>query len=46
VTGLNGGTVVGTVSTPSPVTLTISLQVDQQSGGLSGSVTGTAGTGR
>jgi len=46
VTGLNGGTVVGTVSTPSPITLTISLQVDQQSGGLSGSVSGTAGAGR
>jgi sulfoxide reductase heme-binding subunit YedZ len=44
VTGLNGGTVVGTVSIPSPITLTISLQVDQQSGGLSGSVSGTAGT--
>lgn len=44
VTGLNGGTVVGTVSTPSPITLTISLQVDQQSGGLSGSVSGAAET--
>ena len=46
VTGLNGGTVVGTVSTPSPIILTISLQVDQQSGGLSGSVSGTAGAGQ
>jgi sulfoxide reductase heme-binding subunit YedZ len=46
VTGLNGGTVVGTVSTPTPVTLTVTLQVDQQSGGLSGSVSGTAGSGR
>jgi sulfoxide reductase heme-binding subunit YedZ len=46
VTGLNGGTVIGTVSAPNPVTLTISLQVDQQSGGLSGSVSATAGTGR
>jgi hypothetical protein len=46
VTGLNGGTVVGTVSTPTPVTLTVTLQVDQQSGALSGSVSGTAGSGR
>ena len=27
VTGLNGGTVVGTVSTPGPVTLTVTIQV-------------------
>ncbi|HEY4928009.1 MAG TPA: ferric reductase-like transmembrane domain-containing protein [Acidimicrobiales bacterium] len=46
VTSLNGGTVVGTVSTPTPVTLTVTLQIDQQSGGLSGSVSGTAGSGR
>ena len=46
VTGLNGGTVVGTVSTPSPVTLTLSLQLDQGTGGLSGTVSATAGSGR
>ena len=46
VTGLNGGTVVGTVSTPNPVTLTLSLQLDQGSGGLSGTVSATAGSGR
>lgn len=44
VTGLNGGTVVGTVSTPSPWVLTISLQIDQQTGSLSGSVSGAAGS--
>ena len=44
VTGLNGGTVVGQVSTPSPVTLTISLQINQQTGGLQGTVAGQAGT--
>lgn len=46
VTGLNGGTVVGTVSTPNPVTLTLSLQLDQGTGGLSGTVSATAGSGR
>ena len=46
VTGLNGGTVVGTVATPGPVTLTVTLQVDQQTGSLSGSVSGTAGRSR
>jgi len=37
---------VATVATPSPITLTIQLQVDQQSGALSGSVTGRAGSHR
>jgi sulfoxide reductase heme-binding subunit YedZ len=46
VTGLNGGTVVGTITSPAPETLTITLQVDQQTGGLSGTVAGTAGTNR
>ena len=46
VTGLNGGTVTGTVSTPSPWVLTISLQINQQTGALSGSVSGAAGSGR
>jgi sulfoxide reductase heme-binding subunit YedZ len=45
VTRLNGGTVVGTMLSPGTVTLTISLQVDQKSGGLSGTVSGTAGSG-
>jgi hypothetical protein len=42
VVGLNGGTVVATVATPSPITLTMQLQVGQQSGALSGTVTGSA----
>ena len=46
VTGLNGGTVVGTVSTPNPVTVTLSLRLDQGTGGLSGTVSATAGSGR
>ena len=46
VTGLNGGTVVGTVSTPSTVQLTIDLQLDQQTGDLSGSVSATSGGGQ
>jgi sulfoxide reductase heme-binding subunit YedZ len=46
VVGLNGGTVVATVATPSPITLTMQLQVGQQTGALSGSVTGTAGSHR
>ena len=46
VIGLNGGTIVATVATPSPVTLTIQLQVGQQTGALSGTVTGAAGTHR
>ncbi len=41
VTSLDGGTVVATVSTPGPETLTMSLQVDPNSGALSGTVTGT-----
>ena len=43
VLGLNGGTVVATVATPSPVRLTIQLQIDQQTGALSGTVSGAAG---
>jgi sulfoxide reductase heme-binding subunit YedZ len=46
VVGLDGGTVVGAGGPPSPITLTIQLQVDQQSGALSGSVTGRAGSHR
>jgi len=41
VTSLDGGTVVATVSTPGPETLTMSLQVDPNSGALSGTVIGT-----
>ncbi len=46
VVGLNGGSVVATVSTPSPITLTIQLQVDQQTGALSGTIAGAAGSHR
>jgi len=42
VTSLNGGTVVATVVTPGPETLTMSLQVDPNSGALAGTVTGTS----
>ncbi len=41
VTSLDGGTVVATVATPGPETLTMSLQVDPNSGALAGTVTGT-----
>jgi Ferric reductase like transmembrane component len=42
VTGLNGGTVSARITSPSPMDLTLSLQVDQNSGALSGTATGTA----
>ena len=46
VVGLNGGTVTMRVNAPGPVTLVANLQIDQQSGALTGTVTGTAGGGR
>ena len=46
VTGLNGGTVVGTVSTPRPVTLTVTIRSDRQTGTLSGTVSAAAGPDR
>jgi sulfoxide reductase heme-binding subunit YedZ len=45
VTGLNGGTVSASISSPTPLVLTISLQVDQNSGVLTGTVSGTSGQG-
>lgn len=42
VTSLDGGTVVAAVAAPDPETLTLSLQVDPNSGALSGSATGTS----
>jgi hypothetical protein len=45
VTGLNGGTVSATVSTPNRLLLTLALNVDQSSGALSGTVSGTPGGG-
>jgi len=45
VVGLNGGTVTARVAAPGPVTLVMNLQIDQQTGALSGSVTGTSGGG-
>jgi len=44
VVGLNGGTVTAQVNAPGPVTLVINLQIDQQTGALSGSVNGTSGS--
>ena len=46
VTGLNGGTIETTLSTPTPETLTIQLNVDRNSGQLSGTVTGASKIGR
>jgi hypothetical protein len=46
VTGLNGGTVTARVQAPGPVDLVSNLQIDQQTGALSGSVTGTPGGNR
>ena len=43
VTGLNGGTINAIVSAPNSLQLVISLNVDQNTGALSGTVTGTAG---
>jgi DMSO/TMAO reductase YedYZ heme-binding membrane subunit len=45
VTGLSGGSVVASVSAPSPESLVLSLTVDQVSGALSGTVTGTISQG-
>jgi len=42
VTSLSGGTVTADLSSPTPMTLTLALQVDQNSGALSGTATGTA----
>ncbi len=44
VTALDGGTVQADVSTPRPEVLTLSLQVDQGTGALTGTVSGQAGT--
>ncbi len=44
VTALNGGTVQADVSAPRPEVLTLSLQVDQETGALTGTVSGQAGT--
>jgi DMSO/TMAO reductase YedYZ heme-binding membrane subunit len=46
VMALNGGTVTAQVQMPGPVTLVVNLQIDQQSGALSGSVSGTSGGSR
>jgi sulfoxide reductase heme-binding subunit YedZ len=46
VTGLNGGTIDARVGTSSPLNLLISLNVDQNTGALSGTVTGTTGSSR
>ena len=45
VTGLSGGSVSALVSAPSPESLVLSLSVDQVSGALSGTVTGTLSQG-
>jgi len=45
VTSLNGGTVSARISSPTPMDLTLSLQVDQNSGALSGTATGTPRSG-
>lgn len=42
VTSLSGGTVTAGLSSPTPMTLTLALQVDQNTGALSGTATGTA----
>ena len=43
VVGLNGGTVTMAVNAPDPVTLVADLQIDQQSGALAGTVSGSQG---
>ena len=43
VIGLNGGTVTCSVQAPGPVNLVVQLQINQQSGALSGTVTGSSG---
>ncbi len=45
VTGLSGGSLVASVAAPSPESLAVSLTVDQVSGALSGTVTGTLSQG-
>ena len=45
VVGLNGGTITAQVSDPSPTTLVINLRINQQSAAITGTVTGTAGSG-
>jgi hypothetical protein len=42
VTSLSGGTVTADLPSPTPMTLTLALQVDQNTGALSGTATGTA----
>jgi methionine sulfoxide reductase heme-binding subunit len=42
VTSLSGGTVTADLSSPTPMTLTLALQVDQNTGALSGTATATA----
>jgi DMSO/TMAO reductase YedYZ heme-binding membrane subunit len=46
VTALQGGTVSASVNSPTPMTLTLDLSVDQNSGALGGTVTGTSAEGR
>jgi len=46
VVGLDGGTVTMLVDDPGPVTLVTNLSIDQQSGALSGTVSGSAGGNR
>jgi hypothetical protein len=41
VTSLSGGTVTADLSSPTPMTLTLALQVGQNTGALSGTATGT-----
>ena len=45
VTSLDGGTVSASISSPTPMDLTLSLQVDRSSGALSGTATGTPRSG-
>ncbi len=45
VVGLNGGTITAQVSDPNPTTLVINLRINQQSAAITGTVTGTAGSG-
>ncbi len=44
VVGLNGGTVTMRVAAPGPITLVANLTIDQQTGSLSGSVSGASGS--
>ena len=45
VVGLNGGTITAQISDPNPTTLVINLRINQQSAAITGTVTGTAGSG-